>query len=158
MLIVFIHTWIDFIEWQCIAKWKAARIAKEWTVFEPGTWHYSCGLGSSGPPNRCFSLCTPLSLFFLLKPPVRIGYLPSCSSAMLGCVSRGWPPDTQHLPILANSEKMLRVLLPSLKEHGAGLGLSPRAKHLECSPWGWGPVNLPLQRGVKVSNSDNHIW
>lgn len=71
---------------------------------EPETWHYSCVLGSSGPPNYCFSPSTPLSLFFLLEPPVRIGFLPSCSGATLGCVSRDWPLDTQHLPILASSQ------------------------------------------------------
>ena len=147
MLIVFIHTWIDFIEWQCIAKWKAARIAKEWTVFEPETWRYSCGLGSSGPPNRCFSLCTPLSLFFLLKPPVRIGYLPSCSSATLGCVSRGWPLDTQHLSILANSEdvtsfapqpKRARCRAGPFPEGQASRMQPVRMRPCEASPSAWG--------------------
>lgn len=77
---------------------------QEFLKNEPETWLYSCGLGSSGPPNCCFSPSTPLSLFFLLKPPVRIGFLPSCSSATLGRVSRDWPLDKQHLPIHANSQ------------------------------------------------------
>ena len=64
------------------------------------------------------------------------------------CVSRDWPLDTQHLLILANSKKMVRASLPSLRVHGAGLGLSPegqasrmqpmRVRPCEPSPSEWG--------------------
>lgn len=102
--------------------------------FEPETWHYSCGLGSSGPQTTALA-CVPHypSLFPAEKPPAV-------------CPEIGpWTHST--LLILANSRRWVWASLPSLRVHGWGWASPLRDKHLRMRPMRWGPVVLPFRVG-----------